>query len=43
MTTPRRIVLTLSPDLYARLKARATEGRPFQGPLISVDGETVRW
>jgi len=27
MTTPRRIVLTLSPDLYARLEARAAEGR----------------
>ena len=27
MTTPRRIVLTLSPELYARLEARAAEGR----------------
>jgi len=27
MTTPRRIVLTLSPELYARLEARADEGR----------------
>lgn len=27
MTTPRRIVLTLNPELYARLEARAAEGR----------------
>ena len=27
MTTPRRIVLTLSPELYARLEARAAQGR----------------
>ncbi|MBP7431010.1 MAG: hypothetical protein KBC05_16365 [Candidatus Hydrogenedentes bacterium] len=27
MTTPRRIVLTLSPELYARLESRAAEGR----------------
>ena len=27
MSTPRRIVLTLSPELYARLETRAAEGR----------------
>ncbi len=27
MTTSRRIVLTLSPELYGRLEARAAEGR----------------
>ena len=27
MTTPRRLVLSLSPDLYGRLEARAAEGR----------------
>lgn len=26
-TTPHRIVLTLSPELYGRLEARAAEGR----------------
>jgi len=27
MTTPRRIVLTLNPELYARMEARAAEGQ----------------
>jgi hypothetical protein len=27
MTTPCRLVLTLNPELYARLEARAAEGR----------------
>jgi len=27
MTTPRRIVLTLSPELYGRLEERAAEGQ----------------